>query len=51
MPTGGNRVEQHNADAERLVGRNPLPELLEAGEQKPCVVRLMEIGSSRRPPR
>jgi hypothetical protein len=41
---GGHQVEQHDADAERLVPRHPLPELLEAGEQKAGVARLVKIG-------
>ena len=38
MPTGGHKAEQHNADGERLVGRHLRPQLLEAAQQKPCVV-------------
>ena len=41
---GGHQVEQHHADAERLIARHPLPELLEAGEQESGVARLKEIG-------
>ena len=44
MLAGGNQVEQHHADAERLGARNPLPQLLEAGEQETRVARLVEIG-------
>jgi hypothetical protein len=32
MPGGGHQVEQHDADAERLRARDPLPQLLEAGD-------------------
>ena len=38
------QVEQNHADAEWLVARNPLPEFLEAGEQKSGVARFVEIG-------
>ena len=44
MVIGGHQVEQHHANAERLVPRDPLPELLEAGEQKAGVACLVEIG-------
>ena len=44
MLGGGHQVEQHHADAERLVARYPLPELLETGEQEAGVARLVEIG-------
>ena len=30
---GGHQVEQHHAHAQRLIARDALPELLEAGEQ------------------
>ena len=44
MLGGRHQVEQHDADAQRLVARHPLPELLEAGEQKAGVARFVEIG-------
>jgi hypothetical protein len=34
MHRGGNQVEQNNADTQRLVWWDPLPELCEAAEQK-----------------
>jgi len=40
MLAGGHQVEQHHADAQRFVPRDPVPELLEAGEQKAGVVGL-----------
>jgi hypothetical protein len=43
MPAGGNQVEQ-DADAQRFVPRHAVPKLIEAGEQKAGVARLMEIG-------
>ena len=33
MLFGGHQVEQHHAHAQRLIARDALPELLEAGEQ------------------
>jgi hypothetical protein len=42
MLRGGNQIQQHDADAERLGARYPLPELLEAGEQEAGVVRFEE---------
>ena len=33
MLDGGDQVEQHNSDRKWLIRRNPLPELIEAGEQ------------------
>ena len=44
MLVGGHQVEQHHADAQRFVARDPLPELLEAGEQKAGVARFVKIG-------
>ena len=44
MLIGGHQVEQHDADAERLGARDPLPDLLEAGEQKAGVARFVKIG-------
>ena len=44
MLVGGHQVEQHHADAERLGTRDPLPELLEAGEQESGVSRFVKIG-------
>jgi hypothetical protein len=44
MLVGWHQVEQHDADAERLVPRDLLPELLEAGEQESGVARFVEIG-------
>jgi hypothetical protein len=41
---GRYQVEQHDADAARLIARDPLPELLEAGKQKAGVARLLKIG-------
>ena len=41
---GGHQLEQHDADAERLVPRDATLELLEAREQKAGVTRLKEIG-------
>jgi len=38
------QVEQHHADTERLVARDPFPELLEAGKQEAGVTRLVKIG-------
>jgi hypothetical protein len=37
--SGGHQVEQHDGGAERLGARHPLPERLEAGEQKAGVAR------------
>jgi hypothetical protein len=34
MLTGGNQVEQHDADTKRLGARHALPDLLEAAEEK-----------------
>jgi hypothetical protein len=53
---GGNQVEQNDTDRQRLGARHALPDLLEAGEQKAGVMRLVKIGfvpTSRRdrPPR
>ena len=42
--TSGHQVEQHHADAERRDARDPLPDLLEAGEQKAGVARFVKIG-------
>src|SRR5438128_2433884 len=42
MLADGNQVEQDDADAQRLVLRHALPELLEAGAQKAGVARLEE---------
>jgi hypothetical protein len=39
MLVGGHQVEQHDADAQRLVARDPLPDFLEAGEQEAGVTR------------
>jgi hypothetical protein len=44
MPAGRHQVEQHDADAQRLVPRHALPEVLEATEQKAGVARFLEIG-------
>ena len=41
---GVHEVEQHDADAERLVARNAPPDFLEAGEQESGVACLVEIG-------
>ena len=41
---GGNQVEQHHADAERLVARHAVPGLLEAAKQESGVARLVKIG-------
>ena len=44
MLGGGHQVEQHDADAEGLGARDPSPKLIEAGEQKAGVARLVKIG-------
>jgi hypothetical protein len=41
---GGHQVEQHDADAERLISRDPAPELVETREQKAGVSCLVKIG-------
>jgi hypothetical protein len=41
---GGNQVEQNDTDRQRLGARHALPDLLEAGEQKAGVMRLVKIG-------
>ena len=40
---GRHQVEQHDADAERLITRNPRPELLEPREQEAGVARFVKI--------
>src|SRR5271170_1153462 len=40
MPGGGDQVEQHNADAERLIARDAAPELIEPREPLCCRDRL-----------
>ena len=47
MLAGGRKVEQHDADAERLVGRHPPPELIKAGEQKAGIARLKEGAAAK----
>jgi hypothetical protein len=42
MPTGGHEIEQHDADGERLIARDPRPKLIESAEQKAGVARLVE---------
>jgi hypothetical protein len=42
--TGRHEIEQHHADGERLVARNPAPELVKAGEREAGVARLVKIG-------
>ena len=39
---GGNEIEQHDPDAERLIARHPPPKLVEAIEQKAGVAGLVE---------
>jgi hypothetical protein len=41
---GGNQVEQHDADTERLVMRYSLPELLKAAKEKAGVAHFVKIG-------
>jgi len=48
---GGHQVEQHHANAERLVPRDPLPELVEAGEQESVSRVSWKSVSSHQPPR
>jgi len=43
MPAGGNEIEQHDADRERLMARDLDPKLIETAEQKSRVARLVEI--------
>ena len=43
MLVGGDQVEQHRADAKRLVPRYARPQLLEAGEQESGVARFVKI--------
>ena len=43
MLIGRDEVEQHDADAERLVWRHSLPEMVETGEQKARVARLEKV--------
>ena len=42
MPGGGNQVEQHDADAQRLVPRHAPPEFLETAEQKAGVAGFLK---------
>ena len=44
MMAARHQVEQHDADAERLIPRSPQPELLKAGEQESGVARFVKIG-------
>jgi hypothetical protein len=44
VPGGGKQVEQHDANTERLISRDPRPELLEASEQETSVAGLVKIG-------
>jgi hypothetical protein len=49
MLDGGNQVEQHDADAERLGARDPRPQLLEAGERDRKDAGAVECCSMRSP--
>src|SRR5882724_2288515 len=42
MPAGGHQVEQHDADAQRLVPRHAPPEVVEAAEQKAGVAGFLK---------
>lgn len=51
VPAGGNEIEQHEADGERLVSWGPWLKLIEQGQQKAVSRVSSKLTSSHQPPR